>query len=315
MGFPSTPACIGPAFKYTLGGVRSIGQVQGAANARAFCDYLYVQGIRAEVDEESDGGHAVWVHEEDKMDVATRLLAEFNANPANSKFTSAARRAEEQRAADQAKEAAYRKKVRGARSLFPGLTGNHRPRLALALVIACTAVFGLSKFATDFSRVAGLFISDPDLHLLHLKPLVEVRSGQIWRLFTPALLHFSLAHIFFNMMWVLNLGGLIESREGTGRLALLCLVIAGASNVAQYFVSGASFGGMSGVVYGLFGYAWIRGKFDPGSGLGVDHQNVVMMLIWFVVCFTGWVGPIANTVHTVGLVIGVVWGWLASQRR
>lgn len=295
--------------------MRSIGQVQGEANARAFRDYLYVQGIRAEVEEEDHGRHAVWVHDEDKMDTATRLLAEFNANPTAGRFTRTARQAEEQRARDQAAEAAYRKKVRGARSLFPSLTGGHRPRLALALVIACTAVFGLSKFATDFTNVQALYISDPHPAGFFVKPLAEVRAGEIWRLFTPALLHFSLMHIFFNMMWMLNLGGLIESREGTGRLALLVLVIAGASNTAQYFVSGPGFGGMSGVVYGLFGYAWMRGKFDPGSGLGIDHQNVVMMLVWFAVCFTGWVGPIANTVHTVGLVIGVAWGWLASQRR
>ena len=39
-----------------------------------------------------------------------------------------------------------------------------------------------------------------------------------------------------------------------------------------------------------------------------------MLLIWFVVCFTGLVGNIANAAHTLGLIVGVIAGWLAAQR-
>ena len=35
-----------------------------------------------------------------------------------------------------------------------------------------------------------------------------------------------------------------------------------------------------------------------------------MLLIWFVVCFTGLVGNIANAAHTLGLIVGVIAGWL-----
>ena len=100
----------------------------------------------------------------------------------------------------------------------------------------------------------------------------------------------------------------------TGRLALLVVVIGVCSNLAQYYYSGPVFGGMSGVVYGLLGYIWIRGKFDPGSGLYLHPQTVIMMLIWFVACFTPLVPHVANTVHAVGLVIGIVWGYLSSLR-
>ena len=62
---------------------------------------------------------------------------------------------------------------------------------------------------------------------------------------------------------------------------------------------------MSGVVYGLFGYIWIKGKFDPRSGLGLPQQTVFMMLGWFVACV--FIIPnVANWAHGIGLVAGMV---------
>jgi GlpG protein len=107
---------------------------------------------------------------------------------------------------------------------------------------------------------------------------------------------------------------MIEARQGTLQLALLVVVIAGLSNFGQYYVSGPIFGGMSGVVYGLLGYIWIRGKFDPGSGLFLHPSTVNMMLIWFVLCYTNLLGPVANTAHAVGLIAGIAWGYLSSLR-
>jgi len=96
---------------------------------------------------------------------------------------------------------------------------------------------------------------------------------------------------------------------------LLVLVIAAGSNLGEYWLGRTvTFGGMSGVLYGLLGYIWIRGKFDPGSGLFLHPTTVTMMLVWLVVCYTGYVGAIANAAHVVGLVIGMVWGCLSSLR-
>jgi GlpG protein len=145
--------------------------------------------------------------------------------------------------------------------------------------------------------------------------LPEIRHGEIWRLFTPILIHFSILHILFNMLWLRDLGSMIEARQSSVLLALLVLVIAAGSNLAQVYIGKApNFGGMSGVVYGLLGYVWIRGRFDPGSGLFVHQTTVTMMLIWLVACFSGILGPIANTAHVVGLLMGSIWGYLASLR-
>jgi membrane associated rhomboid family serine protease len=138
--------------------------------------------------------------------------------------------------------------------------------------------------------------------------------GEVWRVITPIFIHFGPLHILFNLLWLRDLGSMIEGRQSTWYLGLLVLVMAIGSNVAQFLVSGPVFGGMSGVVYGLLGYVWLRGKFDPASGLFLHQSTVVMMMIWFVAGYTGILGNIANTAHAAGLGIGAAWGYLASLR-
>jgi len=147
------------------------------------------------------------------------------------------------------------------------------------------------------------------------KGLTEVMKGEVWRLFTPVLVHGGWLHLLLNMMWMLDLGSMIEGRQSTGRMGLLVVVIGVVSNLGQYFLTGSPlFYGMSGVVYGLLGYVWIKGKFDPSSGLYLHPHTVAMMLIWFVLCMTPLVPRIANGAHAVGLGLGVVWGFLASVK-
>jgi GlpG protein len=67
------------------------------------------------------------------------------------------------------------------------------------------------------------------------------------------------------------------------------------------------------VNYGLIGYVWMRGRFDPGSGLHLDKPIVVMAIGWFFLCFTGWVGPVANFAHAGGLILGMAWGWGSAR--
>jgi len=114
---------------------------------------------------------------------------------------------------------------------------------------------------------------------------------------------------------------MIEARQSSLHLLALTAVIAAGSNLAQFYfggpnlgLGGPTFGGMSGVVYGLLGYIWIRGKLDPGSGLYLHPYTVIMMMVWFFLCFTGMVGDIANAAHAGGLAIGLAWGWFSSLR-
>src|SRR5262249_26728629 len=115
-------------------------------------------------------------------------------------------------------------------------------------------------------------------------------------------------------------GTAIERRKGWLMLLLLVLVSGALGNFGQYLASGPFFGGMSGVVYALFGYIWMKGKYEPWEGLGVPQQTVMIMLVWLVACFSGYLGDIANTAHLVGLIVGMAFGgtkgaWQRMRRK
>jgi GlpG protein len=49
--------------------------------------------------------------------------------------------------------------------------------------------------------------------------------------------------------------------------------------------------------------------------MALHPHTVFYMIAWFVLCFTGWVGAIANTAHAVGLLIGVAFGIAGYLKR
>lgn len=122
-------------------------------------------------------------------------------------------------------------------------------------------------------------------------------------------------HLLFNMLMFRELGGLIERRYGSLRYASLVLVLAVASGLTQYAVVSPYFLGMSGVLFGLFGYAWVQGRLNPiGFGFVLSSQTVLILMGWFILCFTGLMGPIANWAHTGGLVFGAAISWVVAKR-
>lgn len=297
--------------------MRLIGHLESESHARTFGDYLYVQGIHNQLELQKGEGWAVWVNDEDKLEQATKFLAGFRQNPGDPKYVADARSAVQLRAQEQKGQAEYRKKVRTRGQLFRSMASYGFGPLTFLLIAASIAVFILSRFGEQLEPIRGLLISEMGGNRNWGLMLPEVRHGEFWRLFTPVLIHFGWLHIFFNMLWLRDLGSMIESRQSTLHLAALVLVIGACSDFGQYYVSGPIFGGMSGVVYGLLGYIWIRGKFDPASGLYLHPSTVNMMLIWFVLCYTNLLGlvAVANTAHAVGLALGVIWGYLSSLGR
>lgn len=297
--------------------MRTIGEIQGEAEARTFGDFLYAQGIANEVEAGAAGQWAVWVKSDDDLPRAGGFLKLYLQNPTDERFQNAPREAAAVKRREGEEEAAYRRRVRRARDSFPTLRSHRFGIVTYAIIFACVVVFVLTKFGTDFAPVDSLWLSKYRTFAPLWKRFIdlrEVRAGEVWRLVTPIFIHMNVMHILFNMMWMANLGSIIEAKQSRLLMIRLVLLLGIGSNLVQYAASGrGSFGGMSGVVYGLIGYMWMRGKFDPSSGLRLEQYTIVTSIIWFFVCFTGWVGPIANGAHAGGLLLGMLWGWLASR--
>jgi GlpG protein len=300
--------------------MRLIGHLHGEGSASAFSDFLYAQGIKNEAEQDQDDRWALWVHEEEEVERAKGLLSDFLGHPGDAKFQGFSSAARELKQRERREEEAARKKIFDRRKLFPQLAGYSVGPLTWLLILVSAAVFLVELLNPEFGLRKLLQISA--VRRREAFP-PEVLTGEFWRLITPIFLHgspaipgllgMSILHIVMNMLWMRDLGSMIEARQSTARLALLVLVSAVCSNLGQYYASGPDFVGMSGVVYALLGYIWMRGKFDPASGLYLHPQTVTMMVLWFFLCYTGWVGRIANTAHAVGLIVGIAWGLLSAK--
>ncbi len=139
-------------------------------------------------------------------------------------------------------------------------------------------------------------------------------EGQYWRLVTPAFLHFGWLHIIFNCLWLWELGSRVERVLGRFNLVMLFLVIAVLSNGAQYAYTGPSlFGGMSGVVYGLLGFAWVAPLLQPAWQIQPSRPIMLFMVGWLVICMLGVIEAlggvaVANAAHLGGLLSGAALG-------
>jgi len=296
--------------------MRPIGRLQDENRARRFGDFLSSQGIENQVDPDLHGTWEIWVLDDDNVGPAQQKLDEFVQHPEDSRFVAPSQAAVRKRERDQETQVGQRVRMIDARTIFyspPVPIGI----LTIVLIVVSITVTLLTDFGKKDQFVRPFSITEHRVqngYVYWQRGLPEIRHGQIWRLFTPMFLHFHFLHIFFNMLWLRDLGSMIEARKRPWMLLVLVLVIAGTSNLAQYVVTGdPAFGGMSGVVYGLLGYIWMQGKFDPASKLSLEPQTVIFMVAWFFLCFTGYVGPIANTVHAAGFGVGLAWGFLAAR--
>jgi GlpG protein len=291
--------------------MRAIGSVSAERDAHRLIDYLLTLGIASKFEQASDG-FTVWVRDEDKLAQAKEEFTTFLADPTNDRYDRALPEAQRIRRQEMVAELTYRRNVHEVRSLWQRPVPQRCP-LTVGLISVCVLVAVLSQLGE---------LHEPILNLLYMTPVIEVngremiarglpeiRRGEVWRLFTPMFIHFGVPHLLFNMWNLYSLSGLIETHRGVWRLAMLVLFSALVSNVSQLIYSGPLFGGMSGVLYALFGYVWMKSRYDRSAGMFMPRETVTLMIAWFFLCMTGAVGPIANAAHVAGFAVGVAVGY------
>jgi GlpG protein len=279
--------------------------------ARRLGDVLLTRGIASKVEDESDGSATVWVIEEAEVERAKGISAEFAADPDGVATREVLAQADRLRR-ETRKPPPVARPIRVTRRTLgaPGIGPVTMSLIGLSIAASIATNLGENLEVWTWLAYSDLRSSfGPDAGF------GAILHGQIWRIFTPMFVHMSIFHILFNMLWLRDLGAATETVRGSRFALLLVLFIAAVSNTAQYLWNGPFFGGMSGVGYGLFGYIWVTTRRDPLAGFMLGQQTVVLMIGWLVLCFTGLMGPVANTAHVVGMLAGMAAAWVLTIRR
>lgn len=161
-------------------------------------------------------------------------------------------------------------------------------------------------------------------------PIFEkIKQGQLYRTFTPVLLHGSILHILFNMLWLFVLMKPIEFKIGVLRTVLLACIIAVISNTVQYLISGPFFVGASGIIVGFATFTWARIKKTPWEGYLLSKTVMFFLMIYVLSLVAVGLGVfifnlsshkditfgIANSAHVSGGIAGYILGHFKLFRR
>ena len=268
--------------------------VEDGRLAQSLADFLASRGIPCELTE-SELGISVWLVDDSRTTEAEQEVKRFIKEPYHPRYAEAAWNSERpQTRVDYAA---------GQHQLLAELLLQAGP-VTLLVALACVAVFLLSYIGLPMFALLGFHTS-----------VEQLTSWQIWRFLTPTLLHFSVLHLVFNLMWWWYLGGRIEHRLGSGKLLVLFLVTGCVPNLLQAVLVGPDFGGLSGVAYGLLAYLWILPRRQGWAEQPVSNGLLGFMLLWLVLGFFHLFGPsMANMAHLGGLAIGLLQGWLDSRK-
>lgn len=316
--------------------MRSLGQIDGRKPTERFVAYLLTLKIKTHI--EGIDGQAdrweVWVRNEDQMSVARKELGAFLVNPSDSSYDAAMKEAtrlleEEQRT----KQAAARNIRRVEMSRPSRLVGGRVPPLTLTLAILAVIISLISGFMQprennkwgqtvvnelSFVEPAALKSSNGD-------PAASLKRGELWRVITPIFMHGSMLHLAMNLLLLVSLGRLTERIQGTPKFALFVLMLAVFPNLLQglspeWMRGSPNFVGISGVVYGLFGYIWIRSTLHPEMGIVIPMPMVVIfvgMIIFGLAvgiseAIPGW--RLADLCHLGGLLVGIAVAYASEQK-
>lgn len=175
----------------------------------------------------------------------------------------------------------------------------------LGITVAAYLVQLLTQFIFGYDLAIGLGAKAND----------AIRAGQLWRFFTPMLLHGSLLHIGFNMYALYIFGIGLERRYGHGRFLLLYILGGFAGSVFSFLFSSANSIGASGAIFGLIAAEGIF-LFQNRKLFGAQVRGALNNVIFVVAInlFLGLQPGIDNWGHMGGLMGGLIFAWFAGPR-
>ena len=121
-----------------------------------------------------------------------------------------------------------------------------QPKFTYCLIALCILVAIFTQWGEHFDRLRPFLITNYVNH-----GLSEISDGEVWRLISPVFIHFGILHLALNMVWLWQLGQLVEYSKSPAALMLILFSTGVTSNLVEFYATGPLFGGMSGVIFAL----------------------------------------------------------------
>ena len=194
------------------------------------------------------------------------------------------------------------------------LTTQKKPWITILQIIICI-VFCINFYiiSGDISSLFAWNITSKEATLTntgYFQPS-DVFNGNFWGLITANFLHFNIFHLLFNVYWLYILGQKIEKEVSKIEYFVLIISSGIIVSIFELAVSGALGVGYSGIGYALFGFIYIRAKFDSNFKNYLSSKTVNLLFIWLFLCVLTTITStidVANTAHFTGL----FWGGLLT---
>ena len=141
-----------------------------------------------------------------------------------------------------------------------------------------------------------------------------LRQGQWWTLFTALYLHGGLLHFLFNMLWLRQLGSMVQELC-RGTLFFVIFTASGVIGMLASSLVGIGFTiGASGAILGLMGALVSYGRRRGGLLGTLMYRN---LLLWaLLVLIMGMMTPgVNNVAHVSGFATGFLLSWLLHGQR
>ena len=197
-------------------------------------------------------------------------------------------------------------KPAGRQVVFPGAAWRSAA-VTYVVTVLCIAVYLWEK------------INWPSADAALIEPLLDLPHSGWWAILMAVLVHEPgwPWHILFNLVMFVALGQVVERTLGWWRYAILLVALAWVSSSYQIGVERVIGIGLSGVVYGVFGF--MLGA-SPRDGLfrWYVRRHFRALVGWAVICvvLTQFkVLGVANTAHFSGLIFGAVCGLIYGVPR
>ena len=178
----------------------------------------------------------------------------------------------------------------------------------------CVGLFVLSHLLDPsyLFKASGIFeflSPNPEiLYRLGMTGKYAMSEGHWWSLITAVYLHGSLLHILFNVLWIRQIGPIMEDLFGTPRFVLI-FTIAGIAGFIFSNLFGVRFTvGASGSIFGLLGALIFYGRHRGGVfGEAIFKQVMTWAVLLFIFGFL--FSGINNYAHAGGF----IGGYLSAQ--